>query len=420
MSSRIWMMATLGVAVLSAGLGYGLAMRGARGGDPGPAASVAPAPGERKVLYWHDPMKPEVKFDKPGKSPFMDMQLVPVYADNDAAAGGVAVSGNAQQNLGIRLGQVETAAIAPRTTAVGTVRYDEHDLALVQTRAAGFVTHLHVRAALDRVRKGQILADVTVPAWTEGEGEYLALLRSDSPVSASLREATRQKLLLIGVPEAAIGEIEKSRTIPATTSLLAPINGVVTELGLREGATFDAGAVLFRLNGTSTVWVDAQVPESQARTVAPGANAAIRSPALPGIELSGRVQAILPQVDPTTRTVGVRIAIDNTAGKLSPGMFVQTTFAGAAGPPQLWVPSEAVIATGERSVVIVKRPDGSFEVAHVDLGAEADGKTAILSGLSEGQRIVLSGQFLIDSEASLKSAVNRLTGSTQGDAGSTP
>lgn len=422
MSSLKWTTAMLGVAVLAAALGYGLATRVHRDRDSSPvdAAATVQAPRESKILYWHDPMKPEVKFNKPGKSPFMDMQLVPVYADQGADTGGVAVSGNAQQNLGIRLGRVEKAAIAPRTVAVGTVRYDEHDVALVQTRVAGFVTRLQVRAALDRVRRGQVLAEITAPAWTEGEGEYLTLLRSDSTAAASLREAARQRLLVIGVPESTILALEKDRTVPTSIPLLAPIDGVVTELGLREGATFEAGAVLFRLNGTKTVWVDAQVPETQGRAIAPGAKVETRAVALPGVVFPGRVLAILPQVDPTTRTVAVRVAIDNSGGALSPGMFVQTTFAGAAGAAQLWVPSEAVIATGERSVVIAKRPDGSFDVAPVTLGAEAEGKTAILTGLSEGETIVLSGQFLIDSEASLKSAVNRLSGTSTNDAGSTP
>jgi membrane fusion protein, copper/silver efflux system len=227
-------------------------------------------------------------------------------------------------------------------------------------------------------------------------------------------------LLVIGLPETLIRELEGGGTVSNTALLTAPIDGVVTELGLREGASFDAGAVLFRLNGTATVWVDAQVPENEARAVAPGAKVDIRAVAVPGATWTGRVRAILPQVDPATRTVGVRIAVDNSAGTLSPGMFVQTTFAGPAGAPQLWVPSEAVIATGERSVVIVRRPDGSFDVVNVTVGSEADSKTAILSGLSEGQSIVLSGQFLIDSEASLKSAVNRLSSSSHNDAGSAP
>ncbi len=420
MSFSKWMMATVGAALLSAALGYSLGVHGVRSTDPSLVAATAAPPAERKVLYWHDPMKPEVKFDKPGKSPFMDMEMVPVYAEQGADAGGITVSASAQQNLGIRLGQVERQAIAPRAMAVGTVRYDEHDIALVQTRVAGFVTHLHVRAVLDRVRRGEILAEITAPAWSEAEGEYLALLSSEPAAAAPLREAARQRLVILGVPEAAILELEKTRSIPTATSVDSPIDGVVTELGLREGATFEVGAVLFRLNGTATVWVDAQVPETLARAVAPGARVETRAAALPGEVIAGRVQAILPQIDPATRTVGVRIAINNRAGQLSPGMFVQTTFVGSAGAPQLWIPSEAVIATGQRSVVIVKRPDGPFDVANVTLGAETEGKTAVLSGLTDGQTIVLSGQFLIDSEASLKSAMNRLSGTSHNDSGSTP
>jgi membrane fusion protein, copper/silver efflux system len=194
MSARKWILAMLGVAALSAGVGYGVATRTHRGEDLSPVSGPASgqAAGERKILYWHDPMKPDVKFDKPGKSPFMDMPLVPVFADQGAEAGGVAVSANAQQSLGIRLGRVEKAAIAPHTTAVGAVRYDEHTLALVQPRVAGFVTHLRVRAALERVRRGQTLAEITAPAWTEAEGEYVALLHAQSPGGAALRCATRR------------------------------------------------------------------------------------------------------------------------------------------------------------------------------------------------------------------------------------
>jgi membrane fusion protein, copper/silver efflux system len=167
------------------------------------------------------------------------------------------------------------------------------------------------------------------------------------------------------------------------------------------------------------MWVDAQLPESAARTIAAGATVAARATAYPGELFQGRVQSLLPQVDPSTRTLGVRIAVDNRSGRLSPGMFVQTSFQGRPGPAQLWVPSEAVIATGQRSVVIVKRSDGAFAVADVTLGAEADGQTAILSGLRAGETVVQSGQFLIDSEASLKSTINRLSGTAPAVTGST-
>jgi Cu(I)/Ag(I) efflux system membrane fusion protein len=223
-----------------------------------------------------------------------------------------------------------------------------------------------------------------------------------------LREAARQRLVVLGIPESAIRELEKTREVPAATALAAPVAGVITELGLREGASFEQGALLFRINGTATVWVNAQVPEVQTRTIVPGSLVETRANALPGDVFKGRVLTILPQVDPATRTVGVRIAVDNASGKLSPGMFVQSAFSSAAGRPTLWVPSEAVIATGTRSVVIRKGDSGAFDVVNVTLGAEANGKTEIRSGLAEGDAIVLSGQFLIDSEASLKSAVNRL------------
>lgn len=424
MSTWKWVVAMVGVALVGIAAGYLWATRasiphaGAMPAAPvAPAASV-PTTSPRRILYWHDAMKPDIRFDKPGKSPFMDMQLVPVYADEQAAAS-VAVSAGAQQSLGIRIGHVEKATATTGTSAIGSVAYDEHAIALVQARASGYVTRLWVRAAMDRVRRGQTLAEVTVPAWIEAESEYLTLLGNESS-NASLRDAVRQRLAVLGVPEPAILELEKTRLVPTATALRAPIDGVVTELGLREGSTFEAGAVLFRLNGTKTVWVNAQVAEAQALAITPGAMVETRASGLPDEVFKGRVQAILPQIDPTTRTVAVRIAVDNSAAKLSPGMFVQTAIAGGTGAPQLWVPSEAMIATGERNVVIRQSADHSFEVVNVTTGAEAGGRTAILSGLAEGDAIVLSGQFLIDSEASLKSAVNRLSTPSSTAAGPAP
>ncbi len=371
-----WSLVAIAAALIGVVAGYGWARRGAQAPVPGAASStlmaMEPTRTPRTVLYYQDPMRPGVKFDKPGKSPYMDMDLVPVFADDGADAGGIAVSASARQSLGIRIGHVESAAIAPRATAVGSVTYDEHEIALVQARVGGYVTHLHVRAVLDRVHRSQALVDITSPAWIEAEGEYLALLRSDSPSNASLQEATRQRLVVLGIPEDAILGLERTRSVPPSTTLLAPIDGVVTELGLREGATFEPGALLFRLNGTATVWVNAQLPESVARMVKPGSIAETRATARPGAVFKGRVESILPQIDPVTRTLGVRVAIDNSAGQLSPGMFVQTTLTGAAREPHLWVSSEAVIATGERSVVIRVRDDGRFDAGRRGLGQDGD------------------------------------------------
>jgi Cu(I)/Ag(I) efflux system membrane fusion protein len=418
MNALKWSIVTFGVALLGAAAGYRWALRAAPDTGAMPDASTLVATeGGRKILYWHDPMKPEVKFDKPGKSPFMDMELVPVYADNgDATATSISVSANARQNLGIRVGHVEMASIAQRFRAVGAVTYDEHAVAVVQARVAGYVAHLHVRAALDRVRQGQVLVEITAPAWTEAEAEYLALLRTESPGSVSLRGPARQRLAVLGIPEAALRELDRTRTVPTSTALLAPVDGVVTELGLREGASFEAGAVLFRINGTATVWITTQVPETQAGLVAPGEMVETRATAIPGKVFAGRIATLLPQLDSATRTIGVRVVVDNKAGTLRPGMFVQTTFAVPVAAPQLWVPTEAVIATGERTVVISKGEGGAFSVIDVTVGTEANGSSAILSGLTDGQDVVLSGQFLIDSESNLKSTINRLSAAPSTDA----
>jgi Cu(I)/Ag(I) efflux system membrane fusion protein len=168
------------------------------------------------------------------------------------------------------------------------------------------------------------------------------------------------------------------------------------------------GAPLFRINGLETVWVNAEIPEAQVGLIPPGSVVTARAAAWPDTTFQGRVSELLPDIDPGTRTLPVRIVIDHPEQKLAPGMFVSLDFEAKSGEPQLLVPSEAVIVTGERSVVIVARQDGGFDVVEVTTGSEANGKTAILSGLSEGRSIVISGQFLIDSEASLKSAVTRL------------
>jgi len=365
------------------------------------------ADAERKILYWYDPMQPGVKFDQPGQSPFMDMPLVPRYADEEGSAA-VRVDPATAQNLGIRTAKAEKAVITPRLAAVGSVAFDERLLRVVQARVAGYVTRLHVNTPLETVRQGQPLAEILAPEWRAGQEEYLALLDAGSERARSIRDAARERLVVLGMPDAAIRHIEATRTVEAATTIAAPIDGVVTELAVREGASFTAGAPLFRINGLATVWVDARIPEARISEIPPESTVEARTAAWPGMRFAGRVSALLPDVDPQTRTLAVRIAIDNPERKLAPGMFLSLDFAGRPAEPQLVVPSEAVILTGERSVVVVARDGGGFEVAEVTTGLEADGRTVILLGLEEGQSVVVSGQFLIDSEASLNAAITRL------------
>jgi Cu(I)/Ag(I) efflux system membrane fusion protein len=366
------------------------------------------AAGSGKPLYWYDPMIPGQHSEKPGKSP-MGMEMVPKYSDVASEGGGVRVRSGVVQNLGIRLGKVEKASLKSGLHAVGSVAFDDRLVEVVQARVEGYVTHLNVKAPLERVHRGQPLATILAPQWLAAQQEYLALVDARSQGAEALQDAARQRLVVLGVPDAAIRAVATKHETNATTTLVAPIDGVVTELGVRDGAAFMAGASLFRINGLSTVWVNAQIPESRVSLAPPDSTVEAHATAWPGKTFKGRVIAFLPQVDPLTRTLTARVALDNADFQLSPGMWVALDFTAPASELQLVVPSEAVIVTGERSVVIVKGKKGSFDVVNVSTGVEQDGRTPILSGLTEGQSIVLSGQFLIDSEASLTSTVNRLT-----------
>jgi len=405
------------VIVLAGAAGYGLYRFGLdRGAQSITATTVAapataPATGSgtaagKKVLYWHDPMVPGQKFYKPGKSPFMDMDLVPVYAEEGGDQGSVAISARMQQNLGVRTAEVTRHALAPTVEAVGTVAYNERDLAVVQARSNGFVERLFVRAVLDPVRQGQPLAELYVPDWVAAQEEYLSVARMAS--AGALVDGARQRMRLAGMSDAQIQSVAASGKVQARFTVTAPIGGVVAELGAREGMTVAPGAPLFRINGLSTVWVNAEVPESLAAQVRPGSAVEARAPALGGAAFKGKVTAILPEVNPATRTLKMRVELANPAGALVPGMFATVMLKPAARVEMLQVPSEAVITTGKRSVVVVALGDGRFAPVDVEIGMEANGQTEIRKGLEAGQQVVVSGQFLIDSEASLKGVTARM------------
>ena len=375
---------------------------------PQGTAHVDPATG-RKVLYWHDPMVPGQKFDKPGKSPFMDMQLVPMYADAGGDESGVTISPRVQQNLGVRTAEVTKGTMTQKLEAVGNIAYNERAVALVTARANGYVERLYVRAPLDPVRTGQPLADVFVPDWIAAQEEYLSVRRMQGQGTEALAAAARQRMLLAGMNEHQVRLVESSAKVQPRFTLTAPIGGIIAELGAREGMTVMAGATLFRINGLGSVWINAEIPEGAAALIRPGNVVVARTPALPERVFNGRVAAILPEVNPATRTLKARVEVANTGGLLTPGMFANVDFTPVSNAEVLLVPSEAVIQTGTRKVVIVARDNGKFEPVNVETGAEANGQTAIRKGLEAGQRVVVSSQFLIDSEASLKGTMSRMT-----------
>jgi Cu(I)/Ag(I) efflux system membrane fusion protein len=404
-------LAAIAVIVIAAG-GYGAYRLGVHQGmqatpERDDAAPVAGGTG-KKPLYWHDPMVPGQKFDKPGKSPFMDMQLVPVYAGADGDDGAVTISPRIQQNLGVRTAIVTAGRLPSGVVAVGSVAYNDRDVALVQARSNGFIERLYVRAALDPVRQGQPLAELYVPDWIAAQEEYLAARRMQGGDTASLVDGARQRMRLAGMTDGQIRLVESSGKVHPRITISAPVSGVVAELGAREGMTVASGAQLFRINGLSTVWVNADVPENAAAKVRPGDAVEARSPALPGSVFKGKVGAVLPEVSAATRTLKARIELANTGGQLVPGMFATITFASSRDADVLLVPSEAVIQTGTRSVVILAQDGGRFQPVEVELGSEGNGQAEIRKGLAAGQKIVLSGQFLLDSEASLKGTATRM------------
>ena len=372
------------------------------------AGDVDPVVG-RKVLYYHDPMSPATKFDKPAKSPFMDMMLVPVYADGgDADQGKISISPRVQQNLGVRTALVTQGALSPELTAVGNIAFNERDQATVQARAAGFVERLHVRATLDRVARGQPLVDLYVPEWIAAQEEYLSLRRMKGTDLAGLVDGARQRMRLVGMSEEQVRLVESTGRTLTRITVTAPVGGVVTELSVREGMTVVAGAPLFRINGLGTVWANAEVPESRAALLRPGTRVVARTAAAPGTTYEGRVQVLLPDVNATTRTLKARVELRNPGERLVPGMFVAMQFMDMRPDSGLLIPTEAVIQTGRRAVVMLAEENGRFRPVEVQAGLESGGQTEIRRGLQAGQRVVVSSQFLIDSEASLRGLEARL------------
>ncbi len=399
-------LAMAGAALLAAG-GF-FAGRQTVSTSSAAGASSAPASGsagnERQVLYWHDPMVPAQRFDKPGKSPFMDMQLVPVYAD-EAGSTGVQVSPAMQQNLGLRTAVVKRVDVAASFEAVGSVQFDERLSTVVQARVAGYVERLLVRAPMERVRKGQPLATVFAPDWLAPQNELLALERAGAP--EDLVAAARQRMRAMSIPESLIRKSEETGTAQARFTLDAPDSGVVAELGVREGAAVTPGMTLFRIAGLDKVWAVAEVPEAQAVRLSKGRKVKAALEADPLQTFEGALAELLPQVSSTTRTLQARFEVDNSNGKLTPGMLLRIQVAGPSSS-RLVVPAEAVIRTGARTIVIVRKESGSFEPRNVQLGADLGDTVEVAQGLAAGEQVVASGQFLVDSEASLRSIAGNM------------
>ncbi len=398
-SSKTRLALAAGALVLAGGLaGYGLAHLGAA--KPAATASGSPIPGARKPLYYYDPMVPAERYDHPGVSS-MGMRTIPKYADAGDAGGssapGVRIDPAATQALGVRLATVKRGDLASSLDATGAVDFNQRDVAVIQARSAGFVQRTYARAPGDVLRAGAPIADLLVPAWAGAQGEFLAVRGTGD---RALIGAARQRLRLLGMPEGLIDQVARTGRTHGVVTVTTPAGGAIQTLDVRAGMTVSAGQTLAQVAGLATVWLNAATPEALAGRVRVGQPARAELAAFPGETFTGKVAAILPTAQADSRTLQVRIELKNPGGRLKPGMFATVHLAGEP-TPALLAPSEAVIRTGKRDLVMLAGASGRYQPVEVRIGREDAGGTEILAGLSEGDRVVASGQFLVDSEASL-------------------
>ncbi|QBM75957.1 efflux RND transporter periplasmic adaptor subunit [Sphingomonas sp. AAP5] len=398
---RSQLAATFAAVALVAGAG-GYYLAGSRNGAPAAGAPDTP----RKPLYYYDPMVPQEHYDNPDSLSSMGMKTIPKYADatsGQTAKPGVTVDPSAMQSLGIRLATATTGTLAGTLDVTGAIDFNQRDVAVIQSRATGFIQRVYGRAPGDIIRAGAPIADVLVPEWGGAQNEYEAVRKTGDP---SLIAAAGQRLRLIGIPGGVAGGL-------GMTTIRSPIGGVIQTLDARAGVTLAPGQTLAQVNGLGTVWLNAAVPEVRASAVKVGQTANAELAGFPGERFTGRVIAVLPTTQADSRTLTVRIELRNPGGRLRPGMFA-TVHLGGTSDTALLVPSEAVIRTGKRTLVMLADGKGRFRPAEVRIGRDASGQTEILAGLAAGEKVVASGQFLLDSEASLTNVAARpITGDTK-------
>ena len=370
--------------------------------------------GEREILYWVAPMDPNYRRDEPGKSP-MGMDLVPVYADEvDNQPGVVKIDPTTVNNLGVRTAKAERSVLARRIETVGYVTYDEDTVQHVHTRVEGWIEKLVTKASGDPVEEGQLLFELYSPTLVNAQEEFLTAIRSGNK---TLLQASRDRLAALGVSRSEITRLESERTVNQRVRVYAESDGVIANLGVREGIFVTPASEVMSIARLDRVWVIAEVFESQSSWVQPGQTASVEIDYLPGKTLEGTVDYVYPELDPKTRTLKVRLRFDNAGTSLRPNMFARVEIEAEGFGRVVHVPREAVIRGGSIDRVVVALGDGRFKARPVRLGIESGDRISIRSGLQAGETIVVSGQFLIDSESNIESALARMNESDMEDPG---
>ncbi|GAC19533.1 efflux RND transporter periplasmic adaptor subunit [Paraglaciecola arctica] len=363
---------------------------------------------EKKPIYWVAPMDANYKRDKPGKSP-MGMDLVAVYDDDgkgpDEGPGTIRISPDVVNNLGVRTTTAGFKSLHTEINTVGYVTYNEDKLVHIHPRVQGWIEKLYVKATGDPVVKNQPLYDIYSPELVNAQEELLlALDRKNS----RLITASENRLSALQLPKSAIEKLKKTRKVQQNITFYSPQNGVVENLNIREGFYVKPGSTLMAIGDLSDVWVEAEVFERQAGQVKTSTPVTMTLDYLPGKTWEGQVDYIYPTLDAKTRTVKVRLRFDNEEGEFKPNMFAQIAIHATGDEQALLIPKEALIRTGNQDRVVLALGEGSFKSVEVSVGRYDSESVEILQGLSEGERVVSSAQFLLDSESSKSSDFKRM------------
>lgn len=379
-------------------------------------AALSPASSagdEAEILYWVAPMDPNYRRDKPGKSP-MGMDLIPVYAeDSGSADGSISITPEVVQNLGVRTAVAERSRLWRGIDTVGYVDYDESLVSHIHLRTEGWIENLAVQSEGERVTRGQRLFDVYSPELVNAQQEFMQALKLDN---AGMQQASRDRLAALGVSAGQIQALQKTRQVQQRVAVFAPQDGVVSTLPVREGMFVKPADRVMSLADLSQVWLLAEVFERQADWVEVGQDADVILPYQPGTQLEGRVEYIYPGLDPKTRTLKVRLRFANPNETLKPNMYANVKIYGGPRNDVIVIPLEALIRTGREARVVLALGEGRFTSRKVQAGMESGDWIEIVSGLKAGDKVVTSGQFLIDSEASLKASMQRMQPRGEGGA----
>jgi len=359
---------------------------------------------EKEVMYWVAPMDPNYRRDKPGKSP-MGMELIPYYDDEEAGST-VKISPEVVQNLGVRTDIAERTRLWRGIDTVGYVDFDESKVSHIHLRTQGWIENLVVKSEGERVKKGDRLFDIYSPELVNVQEEFVQALRSGNK---GLIRASKERLNALGVSNKQIAQLQKTRKVRQRISVFAPQDGVVSDLPVREGMFVKPSMKVMTLGDLSSVWLLAEVFERQAQWVEVGQPAEVRLSYIPGKVWSGKVEYIYPSLDPVTRTLKVRLRFDNPGERLKPNMYANVKIFGGAKEDTIVIPLEGLIRTGREERVIIALGEGRFEARKVVAGIESGDYIEILEGVNDGDKIVTSGQFLIDSEASMRASFSRMS-----------